>query len=98
MVTPRPAREGRLVEDQPDAREGALERRLVAHVALLQLDVGAELGQVFRLARREIVEHAHLVPAGHERARDRRSNEAGSTRHETRGRHKRKTYSNAASL
>ena len=66
-------RDGRLVEHDLDAGAGARHGRRVAHVALDELDVARDLGQVLALAREEVVDDAHPVAPRQQRARRSRS-------------------------
>src|SRR5262249_5708430 len=66
---------------------GAGDRRGVADVPLLKLDVGRHLGQVLALAREEVVEDAHLVAARQERAHDPGTDETGAAGDEVRAWH-----------
>jgi hypothetical protein len=77
-------RDGRLVKNQLDAAERAGQRAVVANVGLHQLDVLRHLGQVLALTGEEIVDHAHAVAAGEQRARQRRPDEPGAAGDETR--------------
>ena len=65
----RHGRDGRFVKDELDAVERAGERRLIPDVGLDELDVLADVGEVLAPPRREVVDHAHAVAAGDQRAR-----------------------------
>ena len=66
------------MEHDLDAGAGARRRGRVPDVALDELDVLREVGQVLALAGEEVVEDAHLVAAREQRARDRGADEAGA--------------------
>jgi len=66
------------VEDQLGPLDGTRQRLVVQDVAFDQIDLVGEVGQVLALARREVVDDADLVAPGQQRARQRRSDEAGS--------------------
>ena len=59
----------------------------IADVALDELDVVRDVGQVLALAGEEVVEDAHAVAARDQRARDRRPDEPGAAGDEVRAGH-----------
>ena len=66
------------MEDHLDAADRAREQRVVADVAFEELDAIGDVGEVLALAGREVVDDANAVAARDQRARDRRSDEAGA--------------------
>jgi hypothetical protein len=70
------------VEDDLDAAQRALQSVRLRQAPADELDVAADLLKVLRVARREVVEHAHARPRRRERRRDVRADEARPARHQ----------------
>jgi hypothetical protein len=71
--------DGRFVEDQLDAADGALDHGGVGNVALDEFDVVLHAVQVGQLAGRKVIEHAHSIAPLRERMNEVRADEARST-------------------
>ena len=70
------------MEDDLDAAHGRVHALVRAEVALDELDVVLEPGEVRAAPGREVVEHAHVVAAREERAHEVRADEAAAARDE----------------
>ena len=66
------------MEDDLDSSYGVVNPLVAPELALDEVDVPIEPGQIGAVAGREVVEHAHLVAPREEGANDVRADEAGS--------------------
>ncbi len=66
----------RLVQDEVHAGAGFVHRVEVGNVGFAEVDAVLNVGEIFAFAGGEVVDAAHLLAAGKECARERRSDEA----------------------
>jgi hypothetical protein len=66
------------VKDAVNPSNGALHGLFVAYVALDEFHFSRDACQIVTVARAQIIEHAHAVPATHQGFGDMRTNESGA--------------------